>query len=67
MLVRIFPLLASLPLVLLAMSTTACSSLTRPDEIAIVAEPPPAPAPTLRQLPAMPPMVPGGAAPGGGG
>ena len=67
MLVRISPRFVSfglLALSALALSTTACSSLTRPDEIAIVAEPP-APAPTLRQLPPMPAMAPGGAVLGG--
>lgn len=69
-----FVSLGRLALALSALSTTACSSLTRPDDIAIVAEPAAAPAPTLRQLPAMPAMAPGGAvlggaarAPGGGG
>lgn len=53
----------------LALSATACSSLTRPDEILIYAEPPPA-APTPQPAAA---AHPGGAAqpmparPGGGG
>jgi hypothetical protein len=43
----------------LSLSTTACSSLTRPDEVTIVAEAPP---PTIKQLPPMP--QPGAAQPG---
>ena len=58
----------ALTMVAFALSAAACSSLTRPDEIQIVAEP----APALRQLPNMP-SGPGGAArpapqpPSGGG
>ena len=52
----------------LALASTACSSLTRPDEITIVAEPP-AP-PVVKQLPQRPAAQPRPAAPdpaGGGG
>ncbi|MFT3773188.1 MAG: hypothetical protein QM820_48030 [Minicystis sp.] len=66
MLVRISLLFAALGL---ALATTACSSLTKPDEIQIAPEPPAAP--TLRELPAAP-AAPGGAQaaphpPGSGG
>jgi hypothetical protein len=70
--------LQKLPLFLVAaafaLSATACSSLTRPDEIQIYAEPPAAPA--IRQIPGLPQgagapgapgAAPGGHAPGGGG
>jgi len=46
----------------LALAATACSSLTRPDEIVIGPEP--APVPTLRELPKLPGVAPGGAARG---
>lgn len=75
-------MLQKLPLFLVAaafaLSATACSSLTRPDEIQIYAEPPAAPA--IRQIPGLPQgagalgaapgapgAAPGGHAPGGGG
>ncbi len=55
-------MLSRIPLFLaaaaLALGATACSSLTKPDEIVIGPEP--TPTPTIRQLPALP----GGAAPG---
>ncbi|UQA57338.1 hypothetical protein [Polyangium aurulentum] len=54
----------------LALSTTACSSLTKPDEITIKAEPAPAPpAPAPPQQPAAPGdrQAAPTAAPGGGG
>jgi hypothetical protein len=49
MLVRVSLLFAALGL---ALTTSACTSLTRPDEIQIAPEPPAAPA--LRELPPMP-------------
>ncbi|APR76394.1 Hypothetical protein A7982_01741 [Minicystis rosea] len=54
-----FRLALAFTTVAFALSVTACSSLTKPDEIQIVAEPAPA-QPAIRQLPNMP--APGGAA-----
>ncbi|MDI1444260.1 hypothetical protein [Polyangium sp. 6x1] len=60
--------ITALGVVILSLSATACSSLTRPDEITIKAEPAAAPAPP--PAPAAPAGQPGAApaaAPGGGG
>jgi hypothetical protein len=59
-------LFATFVVAVFSLSSAACSSLTRPDEITIKAEPPPAPpAPAAPAGGAAAPAP--GAAPGGGG
>ena len=62
--VRAFLLLAAAAALVPAMA--GCSSLTKPDEIAIAPEPPKPAAPPAQVHP-LPPSAPGGHAPGQGG